>query len=186
MIPSRFVRPAIVASVGLAVLASARAQQGMTPGLWETTTNFKNGAMSDAMAKMQEKMASMTPEQRAMMQQVMASRGMSVGPAGNAITAKNCVAKDQAARGGVPQTDGRCQNTETSRSGSTVKYTFACTGDHPMTGTGEFTMSSSTSYTMHSVSDTVVDGKPQHMEMDVAGKWISADCGSVKPFASSH
>jgi hypothetical protein len=186
MIPSRFVRPALAALVSSVAFAGAQAQQGMSPGLWETTTTMKNAAMSDAMAKMQEKMAAMTPEQRAMVQQMMASRGVGMGGGGNAITAKNCVAKDQAARGGVPQTDGRCQNTEVSRSGSTVKYSFACTGDHPMTGTGEFTMDSPTAYTMHSVSDTMVDGKPQHMEMDIAGKWVGADCGSVKPFAASH
>jgi hypothetical protein len=162
----------------------ASAQPPMSPGLWETTTSLKNPAMNDAMAKMQEKMASMTPEQRAMVQQVMASHGGGITPAGNAFTAKNCVAKEQAAHGGVPQTDGRCQNTETSRTGSSVKYAFSCTGEHPMTGTGEFTMTSPTAYTMHSVSDTMVDGKPQHTEMDVAGKWLGADCGSVKPYAA--
>lgn len=185
MFQFRCVRPAVVASAFVA-MASAQAQPGMTPGLWETTTNIKNGAMSDAMAKMQEKMASMTPEQRAMMQQMMASRGMSMTPGGSAITAKNCVAREQAAKGGLPPSDGRCQNTETSRSGSTIKYAFTCTGEHPMSGTGEFTMDGPTAYTMHSVSDTMVEGKPQHMEMDIAGKWIAADCGSVKPISATH
>lgn len=183
---SRLLRPVLVLLASAGALASAHSQQGMSPGLWEVTTNIKNAAMGDAMARMQQQMAAMTPEQRAMMQQMMASRGMSVNPAGNAITAKNCVAKDQAARGGVPQTDSHCTNTETSRSGSTVKYAFTCTGEHPMTGTGEFTMSSPTAYTMHSVSDSMVDGKPQHVEMDIAGKWLGADCGSVQPAPASR
>ena len=96
-----------------------------------------------------------------------------------------CISKEQAARGSVPQSDGPCQQKETSRSGNSVKYAFSCTGEHPVSGTGEFTMTSPTSYTMHSVSDTVMQGRPQRVEMDVAGTWIAADCGSVKPVQPS-
>jgi hypothetical protein len=185
MSSSRFVRPAFAALLSAGTVATALAQ-GMSPGLWEVTTHLKNGAMNAEMAKMQEKLAAMSPEQRAMVQQMMASRGVNMNPAANSITAKNCIAQDQAARSGLPQTDSHCQNTETARSGSTVKYAFTCTGDHPMTGTGEFTMSSPTAYAMHAVSDSMVEGKPQHVEMDIAGKWLGADCGGVKPSGASH
>jgi hypothetical protein len=176
-------RPACAVLASLALLAAAHAQPGMAPGLWETKTSMKNAQMDDAMAKMQGQMANMSPEQRQMVEQMMASRGVGVG--GQAHTVRVCISKEQAARGGVPQTDGRCSQQEVSRSGSSVKYSFSCAGEHPTTGTGEFTMTSPKSWTMHSVSDTTVQGKPQHVEMDIAGTWVADDCGSVKPFAAA-
>ena len=181
---SRLVRPVFVALACAGFSAFVCAQPAMSPGLWETTTSLKNAAMSDAMAKMQEKMATMSAEQRAMVQQMMASHGAGMTPAGNAFTAKSCIAKEQTTRGGMPPSDGRCQYTETSRSGASVKYNFSCTGEHPMTGTGEFNLTSPTAFTMHSVSDTMAEGKPVHTEMDIGGKWLGADCGSVKPYAA--
>ena len=163
----------------LSLAAPAQAQDKMTPGLWETKVTMKNAQMDDAMGKMQAQMANMSPQQRQMVEQAMAARGVS--PGGQGHTARVCISKEQASRGSVPSGDGRCQQQETSRSGNTVKYAFTCGGEHPTSGTGEFTMTSPTSYTMHSVSDTMVQGKPEHMEMDMAGTWISADCGSVKP-----
>ena len=172
-------RPACAVLASLVLLGVAHAQAGMAPGLLETKTSMKNAQMDDAKAKMQAQMASMSPEQRQMVESMMASRGMGTGGQPNAV--RVCISKEQAARGGVPQTDGRCSQQEVSRSGSTVKYSFSCAGEHPTTGTGEFTMTSPKSWTMHSVSDTTVQGKPQHVEMDVAGTWVADDCGAVKP-----
>jgi hypothetical protein len=168
---------AVVALLSLA--APVQAQDKMTPGLWENQITMKNAQLDDAMAKMQAQMAAMSPQQRQMVEQMMAGHG--VAPGGQPRSVRVCISKEQAARGSVPQTDGHCQQQETSRSGSSVKYAFSCAGEHPVSGTGEFTMTSPTSYTMHSVSDTVMQGKAQHVEMDVAGTWIAADCGSVKP-----
>lgn len=187
MHPLSVLRCAGVVFGSLGVLGAAHAQSPMTPGLWETHTTLKNAAMGDAMSKMQAQMASMTPEQRQMMAQAMAARGIDVGAGagGMTTTAHVCVTKDQASRGSVPAPD-RCQTQELSRSGGTVKYSYACQGEHPVSGTGEFTMTGPKAYTMHSVSDTTADGKPQHVEMDVAGTWVADDCGSVKPAGASH
>ena len=38
-----------------------------------------------------------------------------------------------------------------------------------------------TAYTSKSVVNTRVEGKPERMTMDQAGKWLAADCGAVKP-----
>jgi hypothetical protein len=34
---------------------------------------------------------------------------------------------------------------------------------------------------MKMVVDSTVQGKPQRMEMQQNGKWVSADCGTLKP-----
>jgi hypothetical protein len=147
---------------------------------------MKNAQLDAATEKMQAQMASMSPDQRKMVEQMMASHG-GMPAAGHPRTVQVCIGKDQAARGAVPPAgDGRCEQRELSRSGNSVKYAFTCAGEHPMSGTGEFTMQSPTAYTMHAISDAVMQGQSQHTEMDIAGKWIAADCGAVKPAASTH
>ena len=71
----------------------------------------------------------------------------------------------------MPQ-DRNCSQLSTERSGNTVKFKFACTGDHPSSGSGEFTLLSDKGYTGHTAGDTVVQGKPEHMEMTLNGKWL--------------
>jgi hypothetical protein len=173
------VRRALVVLLPLAVAAGASHAQGQKPGLWETKTTIKNAKMDDAMAKMQGQMANMSPEQRQMVEQMMAQRGL--GVAGNAVTAKVCVTKEQAAAGAMPQGDEHCQQKEVSRTASSIKFSYTCTGKDAGSGSGEITFVSPTSWTMHSVSDQTIDGKPEHVEINGTGTWIADDCGSVKP-----
>jgi len=177
MRPSLFSR-ALIVVVPLAFAVAAHAQ-GQKPGLWETKTTIKNAKMDEAMAKMQGQLASMSPEQRQMVEGMMAKQG--VGMSGNTMTGRVCISKEQAAAGGAPQSDSRCQSKEVSRTATSVKYSYACKDGG--SGSGEITFGSPTTYTMHNVSDQVVDGKPEHVEMNSTGNWVSDDCGSVKPFA---
>ncbi len=48
-------------------------------------------------------------------------------------------------------------------------------------GEGEYTLSGDKAYRGHAVVDTTVQGKPERIEMQQSGQWISADCGAVKP-----
>ena len=173
---------AAVASLSFSAAAPAQgAAQAQKPGLWETKTTIRNPEMDAAMATMQQEMASMPPEQRQMVEKMMASQG--TGMSGNAMTSRMCVTKEQAAMNSVPpQPDNQCQQKEVSRSANTIKYAYKCTGKQEMSGTGEFVLNGPTSWSMHSITDAVVEGKPQHTEMNVAGAWIADDCGSVKPF----
>src|SRR5438132_1165019 len=98
MHPSILVRPALAALGLIGACSLAQAQGQMTPGLWDTTTTIKNAQMGDAMARMQQQMASMTPEQRQMMQQALAGRGMNMGAAAGGMTTSTriCISKEQA------------------------------------------------------------------------------------------
>ena len=167
------------------VLAAGGAQaQKIAPGLWEMTMNTKVGGaeMQANIARMQEQMAKMPPEQRKMMEEMMAKQGVSLVGGGAAPGAiRYCVSKEQAERGEVPQDpDGRCKRDSMERSGSTMRFKFSCTNP-PSSGTGEFTFASDKAYTMKMAVDTTVQGKPQRMEMQQNGKWVAADCGGLKP-----
>lgn len=170
---------------GLFLAVAAQAQSHISPGLWEQQIKMKsdNPQMEAQMAKMKEQLASMPPDKRAMMEQMMASKG--IGMSGNANTIRMCVSKEQAERDMLAQHDGKCSQQEVTRSGNTLKYKFNCQmgkdGNRTVSGQSEFTMSGTTGYTGHSVTDMTMLGRPTHTEADVVGKWLGSDCGDVKP-----
>jgi hypothetical protein len=81
----------------------------------------------------------------------------------------------------MPQQDGNCKQEMLERSGGTVRYRFSCTGEHPTSGEGEYTMTNPSSYTGKASVLTQVKGKPEKIDMTTSGRWVSADCGSIKP-----
>lgn len=168
---------ALLAAGSQAVLAQTKLQAG----LWEHTMQMKSGSgqMEGAMAKMQAQLAAMPPAQRQQVEAMMARNGAAMGSAPN--TVRLCLSKENAERGEPPQGDGRCKQEVLQRSGSTIKFRFSCSGNPPSTGEGEYQVSGPTAFSGHSVINTVVQGKPERMEMTQTGKWLSADCGSLQP-----
>jgi hypothetical protein len=168
-----------------AVLAGAclpAGAQQLKPGLWEISNKMKGSAeMDKAMADMQAQMAAMPPDQRKQMEAMMAQRGVRMAPggAGGGMTMQMCMTKEMAERNDVPMQEG-CTMTKQQRSGNTMKMAYTCTRP-PSSGEGEFTFLGPEAYKTHMVINTSAKGKPETMEMDGAGKWLGADCGSVKP-----
>ena len=164
-------------------LAGPAAAQKLAPGLWEHSVSMKaaGGEMAAAMAQMQKELAAMPPEQRKMMQDMMARQGMNVGGAGQAMSMKTCLTPEQAARDQVPPPDGDCRMTSQQRSGNTLRVKFECTGEHKGSGEGEYTFVSDKAHKGRTVLTTTVEGKPERMEMEHSGRWLAASCGSVKP-----
>ena len=179
----------LLATLTLAAAANQVHAQKMAPGLWESTMDMKsqNGEMEAGMAKMQAELAKMSPEQRKQMEAMMGARGMGMPGAGSgggtAITNKVCISKETAERGEVPASDRErnCKRETVSRSGNTVKFKLSCTNP-PATGEGEFTFLGDKAYAGRVAMTTDHNGKPETFDMKHSAKWISADCGSLKPF----
>ena len=172
---------ALVAASAVLVAVSAlpAAAQGMRPGLWEHSSKVLNPEYQAQMAQAEAAMASMPPEQRKMVEQMMASQGAGMRPGGGGMTQKICVTKEQAARNEVGQTDPNCTQEHT-RNGNRVRFKVNCTGARPMTGEGEYTFQGDTAYSGRmKMSAGGPNGGP--MEMEQSGRWLSADCGDVKP-----
>ena len=167
-----------------AVAAPAFAQSQMKPGLWEITPKMQtaSGQMEQQMAQMQQQMANMPPDQRKMMEQMMAQRGVRMGPAGgNGMTMKICMTKEQIERNQMPQQQrGDCKTSLQPKVGNTTKMSFTCTNP-PSSGEGQYTVTSPDSYAMKMVVHTTVQGHPETMNMDGTGRWLGADCGDIKP-----
>lgn len=173
----------LLALGGLSTLALAAGAQNIKPGLWEITTRMASasGEMEKAMADMQKQMAQMTPEQRKMMQDMMGKQGMAMGPGGNAV--KVCISKEMAERneagGGQP---GNCKQTSTPRSGNTMKFSYTCSNP-PSSGEGQVTFVSPEAYSMKMNSSHMAGGKNEKMTIDSNGRFLSTDCGAIKPMA---
>lgn len=169
----------------LALMAAFSAQaQSTKPGLWEMSNKMGgNAQMDSAMAQAQKQMAAMPPDQRKMMEEMMAKQGISMptAGAGGAMVMKICITPEMAARSEMPnQNEGDCATTITSRSGSSMKAKFVCT-DPPMTGEGTYTFSGDTAYTVDMKMHTTQKGKPETMTIQGSGKWLSSGCGAIKP-----
>lgn len=172
-------------SVALCLLGTALSAhaQKLSPGLWENTITLKGDARMDAaMARMQEQLAKMTPEQRQQMEAMMAGRGIGIGgPGGAPNTVRVCISQEQAERQELPQAgEGRCKRESMERSGNTIKFKLTCT-DPAGTGEGSFTFTSDKAYTGSMVMDVTRNGRATHVEMQQSGQWLSADCGGLQP-----
>jgi hypothetical protein len=178
------IKPYVAACAALlAVVSLSAAAQTLPkrkPGLWE----FQMKASGRDTPNIDDRLAQMTPEQRAQMEQMMKSRGMSIGP-GNTQTMRHCVTSQEAeAEAGKPiagrmQRDvSKCDEKLVSRTASEVRIHAVCqTPDGP----SEFDMR------VHDFSDVSfameMDGKsatkgPVHFEQKA--RWVSSDCGNVK------
>ena len=175
---------AIAALVAAAALPAAA--QTLKPGLWEVTNKMQGGSgqMQNAMAEMQKQLASMPPEQRKMIEEQMAKSGVKMGSAGpgGGMSVQVCMTKEMVEKSEMPAQQGDCKTTSQSRSGNTMKMAFACTNP-PSSGDGQITFNGSESYSSKMNVSTQVDGKPEKVSMEGTGKWLKADCGSVKPLA---
>ncbi len=171
-------------TIPLAALLLANAAHGQTlkPGLWETRSSMQGSAeMNKAMDDMQKQLAAMPPEQRKQMQDMMAKQGMNLGSAGpGGMSVQLCMTKDMVERNEIPAQDGQCKTTTSQRSGNTMKMSFTCTTP-PSSGEGEVRFISPEAYTTRMVITTAQNGKRETMTMTGDSKWLSAQCGAVKP-----
>lgn len=180
-------RLALILSSCAAALALPAGAQNLTvkPGLWELSNKVgsADGQMQSAMAEMQKQLAEMPPEQRKAMQQMMERNGvqMNVG-AGGALTSRMCMTKEMIQRKEFPVQEGDCKQKLTPVSGNRMKIAFSCSKP-PASGEGEMTFDSDTSYRakMHVRGND--GGRQQTVDMDVAGKWLGADCGKLRPIS---
>jgi len=176
--------PRALAIAALSLGSLAVSAQSTKPGLWEITNRVSGNAEMDAgMAQMQQQLAAMPPDQRKMMEDMMARQGMSMPKvgAGGGMALKVCITPEMAAREELPQqTEGDCRTTVTSRSANSMKMRFECKNP-PSSGEGTYTFQGNTAYTMKMTMKSVRNGKTETVNLDGQGKWLSADCGSVRP-----
>jgi hypothetical protein len=147
----------------------AIASPQMKPGLWETATK------SDAFKNMPQ----MPPEQAEQMRKM----GITVPEfRDGAMIAKSCITARQASTTpGTEQLDKSCEMKNVKQGANSYSADIVCTGPE-MKGSGKVVATYASDR-----FDTTVDfkgsmhGQSQAYKMETKGRWLGADCGSVKP-----
>ena len=156
-------------------------------GLWEIKSirqvvdgHDMTAQMAAAQAKMQQAMASMSPEQRKQMEAMMKGAG---GAASAGVgSARICISPEMAAKN-VPMVDheGRCAPAKVTRNGNKSTYEFNCVTDgHTMVGSGENTANGDKILTSMNMTMTDSDGR-HTMQGESEMTYLGSDCHGVKP-----
>jgi hypothetical protein len=161
-------------SLGLCLLPALATAQDIQPGLWEiSSSNMQVGGQAvPDMQQMLEQMKNLPPEQRQMMEQMMARQGVQLGDQGVRI----CMSEAQIKAQDIPLQDPKsgCSHEITERSAELWKFRFSCPDGQ---GEGETRFVSDREFT------TQVNGTygGQSSSMQSHARWIAADCGSLQP-----
>lgn len=159
---------------GMAVSAAAPALAAdhldVKPGLWSMTMQTQmSGVPSVDLSKV-------PLAQRAMVQKMMAAQ---MGKAAKPKAFKSCLTEADLAKPTVFQgeNDPLCRVVVKKVTASEVQYGEECTGAHARRVTADFKAANAESVT--GTSQAVSQGVT--VDVAISGKWVGADCGSVKP-----
>jgi hypothetical protein len=159
----------------VALLFAAAVAADTKPGLWEMTMK------SDQIKG--EHMANLTPEQKQQMQKM----GIPVPTIRDgAVVQQVCITKDVAQRmmtpGAPHESQRECKVVNQNKSGNAFQADVICDGpDIKGKGTLKGGFSGDTSYTSTYDFKGTARGREISNHHETSGKWLSADCGNVKP-----
>lgn len=147
------------------------------PGLWEFTSSDVqvDGQQMPGMQEMLEQLKGMSPEQKKMMEGMLAEHGMQLGGQGMRI----CLSEAQVQAEELPFSDDpACRQEITERSDSVWKFRFECPDAR---GQGETRFISEREFVSQLETEHSGEGMPQRTRMQSRGRWLGADCGGLKP-----
>ncbi len=158
--------------------------QTIKPGLWEIKQQAQlDPARQAQFDQAQKQLANLSPEQRKMVEQMMASRGVSMDVGtGGAFTLRSCVTKEQADRAMLPQASGKCEH-DIQRSGQVMTGRFRCT-EPTSEGSTELVFQGEDRYTTKTEVRTERGGKTELLRSTGEARWLGSDCGNLKPTPS--
>lgn len=180
------IRFAVASIISLTALAAAPAMaQDMRPGLWELNNKISsaNGQLAQQMTALQKQIASMPPEQRKLMEDMMSKHAGVTMPTmkDGGMLVKVCVTKEMVAQGQLPiQQSGNCTHQRSPMVGKEVKIAFTCTNPDSR-GEGRASFPSDTAFSSTMQMHANINGRAESTTISGQGTWLGAECGNVKP-----
>lgn len=159
---------AALATGALALPLAALASHGKA-GLWEVTTRMSMPNMS----------ANIPPEAMARMK----AMGMSMPGGNQTFTSQHCMTAEEVAQDTppTPRRNTGCAMSNLSHDGHTFTADLVCSGaDAQGRGHVAVTYDSDEHYAGTYAFNGSMQGHPQNITSNFEGRWISADCGSLK------
>jgi hypothetical protein len=148
----------------------------VTPGLWEMTTTM-SGAGQQAL--MDERLAQIPPAQRPQMEAMMKS---ALAAMSQPHRMQQCLT-EQRIRDGMSLDAHRaagCMRTVATNTPTELQMHEVCNGG-ARTSDYHFQTAGPTAMQGHAVTTMTHGGQSSTMTVDIAGKWLGADCGGVSP-----
>jgi Spy/CpxP family protein refolding chaperone len=149
-------------------------------GLWETTSTTEISGMPAMPQIPEEQLAKMPPEQRAKIEAMIKGRGMG-GP--RTTTSKSCVTRESLEKAmAFGQNEESCTRKVITSTSSKQEIHIECTrGKNTMTGDLNIERLDGEHAKGSMVMKSAGAERPIDMKMSFTSKWLSADCGDVKP-----
>lgn len=171
-----------VGALALATLAGHTAQAQVAPlkpGLWQIHSEREtNGQKAPDMS---ERLKNMPPERRAQVEAMMKKQG--VDASGN--IGKVCQTREMLDSKNFVNSLPDCKTTYSVRNNASWKSHTSCPQMH-LESDGEIFFTNPENYTTKITSVTQTDGKTSTSHMTMTGKWLSADCGDIKPLSTKQ
>ncbi len=166
----------LTAATLLAVAMPAQATQ-LLPGLWEFTSDRLevDGMQMPGMAEMLEQMKALPPEQRKMMEVMLAEQGVELGSGGVRL----CLSEAQVQSRELPfQDEPGCTQEVLEQTENLWRFRFECPDAK---GQGETRLISEREVASTIETEYTVGEQQGSSRMLSRGRWVGEDCGSLKP-----
>ena len=152
-------------------------------GLWENTVTTEIAGMSMP-GLSEEQLAKIPPEQRAQVEAMLKGRGAAANP--RSITVKACMTRESLNRALYDNNDKSCTTKLVSSTSDSQQIHIDCTHGNTKTS-GDLNLERvdaehvKGSMVMKSTGDSSTGGRSVETKMTFSNKWLSSDCGNVKP-----
>ncbi len=176
----------------------------MKPGLWESTIKMNNTSASAGQKAQQEQLAkgleemkkqfaNLPPEQRKMIEGIMAEQGIESTDSSLDMASKGmkllkdgavvreCLTQEEIDRGELPEQADGCEHKLTQVSAKVIKVSYTCNSTPPSHGESIITFQSPKAYTGNATFKTTIADRVETFQAQQSGKWLSSDCGDIKP-----
>lgn len=175
-----------------AMAAGPATAQYMKPGLWQfTTTTPGKGDGTDPMAayvaNMKKEMATMDPAARKEVEAMLADlAARDTKFTRDGLETRACISKDEVqSLDKLMGKDGNCTTQRSPLVAGQIKLNVSCTNP-PSTGSAVIRFQGDTGYSMESTMTGNFNGQRMTQKVTSTGKWLSSNCGKVKPHAGRN
>lgn len=167
----------MMVTMGFAGTVRAQTPPPIKPGLWhiQSERELDGKKMPDPA----DQFRNLPPQARQQMEAMLKQRGVETSGGGGI---KICQTKETLSKQDWQQTTPtQCKTEVTSQTPQRWSWESVCSAPMASTSKGETIFQSSEAYTANVKTVSDRGGKTQTMTMRMAGRWIGADCGDVKP-----
>ncbi len=165
-------------TLALGTFAAHAQTAPVKPGLWQV--HIERETNGQKAPDMSERLKNMPPARRAQVEAMMKQRGMDAS--GN--IAKVCQTREMLDSKHFANPIPDCKTTYSTRTNASWKSHTSCSQSH-LESDSEIIFANPENYIVKTTSTTQSGGQTQTSHMTSTGKWLSADCGDIKPLSTT-